>query len=107
MNKIFDNFPIYFMGKIMKYTTYPFGNYYNYNYDKMNTQISNIITKPNELRNLLTDNLFISKDVNNRLNQISRGIQLFDENKKYDPENISLINEITQLVIKVDETEKL
>jgi acyl-CoA dehydrogenase len=107
MNKIFDNFPIYFMGKIMKYTTYPFGNYYNYNCDKMNTQISNIITKPNELRNLLTDNLFISKDVNNRLNQISRGIQLFDENKKYDPENISLINEITQMVIKVDETEKL
>ena len=107
MNKIFDNFPIYFMGKIMKYTTYPFGNYYNYNCDKMNTQISNIITKPNELRNLLTENLFISKDVNNRLNQISRGIQLFDENKKYDPENISLINEITQLVIKVDETEKL
>ena len=107
MNKIFDNFPIYFMGKIMKYTTYPFGNYYNYNCDKMNTQISNIITKPNELRNLLTDNLFISKDVNNRLNQISRGIQLFDENKKYDPENISLINEITQLVIKVDETDKL
>lgn len=107
MNKIFHNFPIYFMGKIMKYTTYPFGNYYNYNCDKMNTQISNIITKPNELRNLLTDNLFISKDVNNRLNQISRGIQLFDENKKYDPENISLINEITQLVIKVDETEKL
>jgi acyl-CoA dehydrogenase len=107
MNKIFDNFPIYFMGKIMKYTTYPFGNYYNYNCDKMNTRISNIITKPNELRNLLTENLFISKDVNNRLNQISRGIQLFDENKKYDPENISLINEITQLVIKVDETEKL
>ena len=107
MNKIFDNFPIYFMGKIMKYTTYPFGNYYNYNCDKINTRISNIITKPNELRNLLTYNLFISKDVNNRLNQISRGIQLFDENKKYDPENISLINEITQLVIKVDETDKL
>lgn len=107
MNKIFDNFPIYFMGKIMKYTTYPFGNYYNYNCDKINTRISNIITKPNELRNLLTYNLFISKDVNNRLNQISRGIQLFDENKKYDPENISLINEITQMVIKVDETEKL
>ena len=107
MNKIFHNFPIYFMGKIMKYTTYPFGNYYNYNCDKINTRISNIITKPNELRNLLTYNLFISKDVNNRLNQISRGIQLFDENKKYDPENISLINEITQLVIKVDETDKL
>jgi len=107
MNKIFDNFPIYFMGKFMKYITYPFGNYYNYNCDKMNTQISNIITKPNELRNLLTDNLFISKDVNNRLNQISRGIQLFHENKKYDPENISLINEITQLVIKVDETKKI
>ena len=107
MNKIFDNFPIYFMGKIMKYTTYPFGNYYNYNSDKMNTEISNIITKPNELRNLLTYNLFISKDTDNRLNQISRGIELFDVNKKYDIENISLINEITQRVIKVDESEKL
>jgi acyl-CoA dehydrogenase len=107
MNKIFDNFPIYFMGKIMKYTTYPFGNYYNYNRDKMNTEISNIITKPNELRNLLTYNLFISKDTDNRLNQISRGIELFDVNKKYDIENISLINEITQQVIKVDESEKL
>jgi acyl-CoA dehydrogenase len=107
MNKIFDNFPIYFMGKIMKYTTYPFGNYYNYNSDKMNTEISNIITKPNELRNLLTYNLFISKDTDNRLNQISRGIELFDVNKKYDIENISLINEITQQVIKVDESEKL
>jgi acyl-CoA dehydrogenase len=107
MNKIFDNFPIYFMGKIMKYTTYPFGNYYNYNSDKMNTEISNIITKPNELRNLLTYNLFISKDTDNRLNQISRGIELFDVNKKYDLENISLINEITQQVIKVDESEKL
>jgi len=107
MNKIFDNFPIYFMGKIMKYTTYPFGNYYNYNSDKMNTEISNIITTPNELRNLLTYNLFISKDTDNRLNQISRGIELFDVNKKYDLENISLINEITQQVIKVDESEKL
>jgi acyl-CoA dehydrogenase len=107
MNKIFDNFPIYFMGKIMKYTTYPSGNYYNYNSDKMNTEISNIITKPNELRNLLTYNLFISKDTDNRLNQISRGIELFDVNKKYDIENISLINEITQQVIKVDESEKL
>jgi acyl-CoA dehydrogenase len=107
MNKIFDNFPIYFMGKIMKYTTYPLGNYYNYNSDKMNTEISNIITKPNELRNLLTYNLFISKDTDNRLNQISRGIELFDVNKKYDIENISLINEITQQVIKVDESEKL
>lgn len=95
------------MGRLMKYTTYPFGNYYNYNNDKIITEVSNIITKPSEMRNLLTDNLFISKDVNNRLNQIARGIELFDENKKYDPENISLINEITQKIIKVDEYEKL
>ena len=95
------------MGRLMKYTTYPLGNYYNYNNDKIITEVSNIITKPSEMRNLLTDNLFISKDVNNRLNQIARGIELFDENKKYDPENISLINEITQKIIKVDESEKL
>jgi acyl-CoA dehydrogenase len=107
MNKIFDNFPIYLMGRLMKYTTYPFGNYYNYNNDKLITEVSNIITKPTEMRNLLTDNLFISKDVNNRLSQIGKGIELFDDKKKYDPENISLINEITQKIIKVDEYEKL
>jgi len=106
MNKIFDNFPIYIMGRLMKYTTYTFGNYYNYNNDKIITEVSNIITKPTELRNLLTDNLFISKDVNNRLSQIGKGIELFDD-KKYDHENISLINEITQKIIKVDEYEKL
>jgi acyl-CoA dehydrogenase len=107
MNKIFDNFPIYLMGRLMKYTTYYFGNYYNYNNDKIITKVSNIITKPTEMRNLLTDNLFISKDVNNRLSQIGKGIELFDDKKKYDPENISLINEITQKIIKVDEYEKL
>ena len=107
MNKIFDNFPIYLMGRIMKYTTYSFGNYYNYNNDKIITEVSNLITKPTEMRNLLTDNLFISKDVNNRLSQIRKGIELIDDKKKYDPENISLINEITQKIIKVDEYEKL
>jgi acyl-CoA dehydrogenase len=107
MNKIFDNFPIYLMGRLMKYTTYSFGDYYNYNNDKIITEVSNIITKPTEMRNLLTDNLFISKDVNNRLSQIGKGIELFDDKKKYDPENISLINEITQKIIKVDEYEKL
>ena len=107
MNKIFDNFPIYLMGRLMKYTTYSFGNYYNYNNDKIITEVSNLITKPTEMRNLLTDNLFISKDVNNRLSQIRKGIELIDDKKKYDPENISLINEITQKIIKVDEYEKL
>lgn len=107
INKIADNFPIYFMGKILKYSTYPLGKYYNYNSDNMNTQISNIITTPNELRNLLTDNLFISNDTNNRLNQIERGIKLFDESKKNDPQNNSLINEITQQIIKVDESKQL
>lgn len=95
------------MGRLMKYTTYPFRNYYNYNSDKIITEVSNIITKPTELRNLLTDNLFISNDIDNRLNQIRKGIELFSENKKHDPENISLINEITQKIIKVDEYEKL
>jgi hypothetical protein len=91
----------------MKYTTYSFGNYYNYNNDKIITEVSNLITKPTEMRNLLTDNLFISKDVNNRLSQIRKGIELIDDKKKYDPENISLINEITQKIIKVDEYKKL
>lgn len=79
MNKIADNFPIYFMGKLIKYVTYPFGDYYKYNSDIMITKISNIITRPTEMRNLLTENIFISKDNKDRLNQISRGIALYGE----------------------------
>lgn len=103
INKIADNFPIYFMGRIIKYVTYPFGNNYTYNNDILTTKVSNIITKPTELRNLLTENIFISNDNNDRLNQISKGIYLYTEDKKDDPLYISEKSKIMESIIKVNE----
>jgi acyl-CoA dehydrogenase len=107
INKIADNFPIYLMGRLIKYVTYPFGNYYNHNDDKLITDVSNIITKPTELRHLLTENIFISKDSNNRLNQISRGIALYTGDKQIDPRDISERSKIMENVIKVNEYNNL
>ena len=103
INKIADNFPIYFMGRLIKYVTYPFGNNYTYNNDILTTKVSNIITKPTELRNLLTENIFISNDNNDRLNQISKGIYLYTEDKKDDPLYISEKSKIMESIIKVNE----
>lgn len=103
INKIADNFPIYFMGRLIKYVTYPFGNNYTYNNDILTTKVSNIITKPTELRNLLTENIYISNDNNDRLNQISKGIYLYTEDKKDDPLYISEKSKIMESIIKVNE----
>lgn len=106
INKIADNFPIYFMGRLIKCVTYPLGNYYTHNNDILITKVSNIITKPTELRNLLTENIFISNDNNDRLNQISRGIALYTGDKRgdlRDPRDISEKAKIMENVIKVNE----
>jgi acyl-CoA dehydrogenase len=107
INKIADNFPIYLMGRLIKYVTYPLGNYYKHNDDKLITDVSNIITKPTELRRLLTENIFISKDSNNRLNQISRGIALYTGDKQIDPRDIVERSKIMENVIKVNEYNNL
>ena len=68
--------PIFGIGSIIKYICYPFGKDYKGNNDKLTTAISDSITKPSEIRKLLTDNIFISNDNNDRINQISRGFEL-------------------------------
>lgn len=71
-----NNMPIFGIGSIIKYICYPFGKDYKGNNDKLTTAISDSITKPSEIRKLLTDNIFISNDNNDRINQISRGFEL-------------------------------
>lgn len=77
--EISDNFPIPFVGKIIKYTTFPLGKDYKKHNDKLTTDVSNLITKSTEVRDLLTENLFISKNENDRLNQIMNCMILEDK----------------------------
>ena len=56
---------------------------------------------------MLTENIFISKDNNDRLNQISRGIALYTGDKQGDPRDISEKTKIMENVIKVNEYNNL
>ena len=73
---ISNNFPIPILGYLIKLFTYPFGYDYYPQKDKLTSEISNLITTPNPIRDLLTENIFISNDNNDRLNQIKKGIEL-------------------------------
>jgi len=45
--------------------------------------VSQLITKPSEVRALLTQNVFVSKNENDRVNQISRAVSLAVEADGY------------------------
>lgn len=109
-----NNMPIF--GAIIKYTCFPFGILYKSNNDKLTTAVSDLITKPTEMRELLTDNIFISNDNNDRINEISRGFKLCYESdlliKKLknninisEDDKIKIINanNIRNKIIEVDE----
>ena len=108
---IANNIPLPIMGTLIKMVTYPLGINYKPNKDKVVTDVSNIITKPTELRKLLTDNVFISDNEDDRINQIDKGIGLcYDSDKllkqlKTDDDNIKIMraNQLRKKIIKVDE----
>ena len=108
---IANNIPLPIMGTLIKMVTYPLGNNYKPNKDRVVTDVSNIITKPTELRKLLTDNVFISDKEDDRINQIDKGIELcYNSDKllkqlKTDDDNINIMkaNQLRKKIIKVDE----
>ncbi len=77
--EISDNFPIPLVGKIIKYATFPLGKDYKKHNDKLTSDVSDLITKSTEVRDLLTENLFISKNEDDRLNQIMNCMILEDK----------------------------
>ena len=80
---ISSNFPIPLMGPVMRAATFPRGREYHKSSDKLTRQVSQLITTPTEVRALLTQNVFVSKDENDRVNQISRAISLACEADGY------------------------
>ena len=79
---IAENIPLPLLGYLIKIVTYPLGRNYKANKDKTITDVSNIITKPNKLRDLLTENVFISSYVEDRIHQIDKGVELCYESDK-------------------------
>ena len=118
---ISSNFPIPLMGPVMRAFTFPRGREYAPANDKTRRQVSQAITTPSEVRALLTQNVFVSKDQNDRVNQISRAVSLACEADGYlaacrrakrqpTPEEQAVIDEAEALreqIIQVDSFETL
>jgi len=73
---IYRNFPIPLLGPLMQVVTFPRGREYNKASDKLRSKVSDLITTPTEVRAFLTENVFVSKNPNDRVNQIARGVAL-------------------------------
>lgn len=99
INLISNNYQ--YIGNIIKFICYPFGIIYKKSNDKLVTDVSNLITNETEIRNLLTSDIFISNNNNDKLNQISRCMKLISENG--DKNNIKLL---TDEIIKVNSYDK-
>jgi acyl-CoA dehydrogenase len=104
------NFPIKIVGSLIKFITYPLGKQYSPNDDKLTTIISNAITTPTELRKVLTENVYISDNEDDRIRQISDGFEicynvdkLIKKGNYRDDVSTNKANELRAKIIKVDE----
>lgn len=73
---IFQNFPIPGVGTVMRIATFPRGREYGDVTDKQKAVVAEMITSPTEMRNFLTEDLFVSKDPTDRVNMIMRAMPL-------------------------------
>jgi acyl-CoA dehydrogenase len=110
MERIAANFPIKIIGGLMKIITYPMGKQYSHNNDKLTTIISNAITTPTELRKVLTENVYISENEDDRIRQICDGFEichdvdrLVKKGADCDILKINRANELRAKIIKVNE----
>jgi acyl-CoA dehydrogenase len=110
MERIAANFPIKIIGGLMKIITYPMGKQYSPNNDKLTTIISNAITTPTELRKVLTENVYISENEEDRIRQICDGFEicydvdrLVKKGADCDILKINRANELRAKIIKVNE----
>mmetsp|Transcript_55721 Transcript_55721/g.132983 ORF Transcript_55721/g.132983 Transcript_55721/m.132983 type:complete len:766 (+) Transcript_55721:102-2399(+) len=113
---LFANFPIPLMGPVMRVCTFPRGREYHNTTDKLRRQVSNLVTTPTEVRALLTEGCFVSKDPQDRINQIVRAMPLACQADEYlaacrkekrqptDAEQavINQAEELRELIIQVD-----
>lgn len=97
----------------MKIITYTLGRQYSRNDDKLTTIVSNIITTPTELRKVLTNNIYISSNKEDRIRKISDAFELCYEVDKTiknrnecDMLKINKSNELREKIIKVNEYKK-
>jgi hypothetical protein len=79
---IFANFPIPLIGPAMNAVTFPLGREYGRPTDKQRAIVSDMITTPTEVRSLLTQDVFVSKNPKDRVAMIAQAMPLCFEADK-------------------------
>lgn len=102
---IAKNFPIPGIGLAMNTINFPFGDAYDGPNDKMRQNVSNIISTPSGIRDLLSQGIFISDDPKDRLRMMNDILPLSVEADKIvskaKKEKRSLTKDEQELVLKV------
>jgi len=73
---IFSNFPVPLVGSVMRTLTFPFGRTYSKPSDSLIQSVSNAITMDTMVREQLAQNLFISKNPEDRVHQIRNALPI-------------------------------
>jgi acyl-CoA dehydrogenase len=79
---VFSNFPIPLIGPAMRVLSFPRGREYFPPTDKQRAAVSDLITMPTEVRTLLTQDVFVSKNPKDRVAMIARAMPICYEADK-------------------------
>jgi acyl-CoA dehydrogenase len=96
---ISQNFPNKFLGKTIKFLSFPYGRIYCKPDDKLKKDIANIITLPNDIRDSLCENVFIPNNEKENMNRLNKFMKLL----KKDEIDENSLKKLKYDIIKVNE----
>lgn len=116
IDELLNNFPQWWIGKLLSWIIFPFGTVYRYPKDKLHSQIVAAMLKQSDFRDRLTQSIYLSNKENNLGNRLETAIASVDEidlllKKKrttgmLSPEEAKMLSEFERLrdeIIKVNE----
>lgn len=75
IDELLNNFPLRFLGKILRFIIFPYGNYYFKPSDKLNHEIVKKMLVPSAFRDRLTNYCFISNDSNDPIKRLEMAFE--------------------------------
>ena len=114
-----ENFPIKSVGKLIKFASFPYGKIYKKPNDELKKNVSDLISKPSSLRDILSENIFISNNPYDRVNMLHNSLEKIVEaddiiknkgNYEFTENELKIINEADNYrnkIIQVDTFETL
>lgn len=79
-NDLFQNMPSRWMGKLLKWCTFPFGQAYYPPSDALTKKLVALMVKPGELRDSMTQFCFVSQDENELSCRLEKALMSVEEN---------------------------